>query len=389
MVDAVNPRLFALNQHLKQLITDSPDGFLPFEKFMNAVLYTPNLGYYTATRPVGSLIANTDFITAPEMSALFGYTVAQAIMPCFTDNLPIHILECGAGTGKLAKDILDAFKAMNIVVEQYDIIELSNSLKSQQYACLKEYACVRWLNTMPETFSGVILANELLDSLPVEAYILQEGSLYERGVMWDSTTHTWQWTKRLSQASLDEQNKMIGMLPIETFHQPYYEFEYGKQASAWISTVADCIERGIILLIDYGFSQAELYHPQRIGGTLMSHRLHQSTTHVLSHVGEADITAHINFTAIAKAAMDQGMETVGFVNQARFLINADIASIFIQFSQLNMANSLCTAQLSQGLQLLMNESEMGEIFKVLALSKHCISPKGFDRADRSHRLFIQ
>ncbi len=382
----VNSRLEQLTAHLKQLAAQLPEGFLPFDVFMNAALYTPHLGYYTATHPVGSPASGADFITAPEISHLFGYTIAQAILPCFTDDLPVHILECGAGTGQLAKDILDAFSDLNITVKQYDIIELSSSLRVQQQALLINYPCIRWLNELPQTFSGVVLANELLDALPVQAFVLQAGVLYERGVSWNHNQQTWQWVKRLSQASITEQNEIINRLPIETRSQAYYEFEYGKQACAWVNSVAACIERGVMIFIDYGFANDELYHPQRSGGTLMTHRLHQANTDVLSYVGDADITAHVNFTQAAQAALNQGMNITGFVNQARFLINADIANVFTKTTQKIQANQVAMAQLSRGLQLLMSEAEMGELFKVLAVTKHCVSPKGFEQGDRSHRL---
>jgi SAM-dependent MidA family methyltransferase len=382
----VNKRLEQLNIHLKQLAEQAPDGFLPFDVLMNAALYTPNLGYYTATRPVGSAAVGADFTTAPEISHLFGHTLAQAILPCLNDSLPKHLLECGAGTGKLAKDILDALSALNITLEQYDIVELSPSLREQQQALLIDYPCVRWLDTLPNTFSGVVIANELLDALPVQAFILEAGILYERGVCWNNQTHAWQWVKRPSQASLAEKTAILNTLPLETQAQPYYEFEYGQQACAWVNSVAACIKRGAMILIDYGFAQNELYHPQRSGGTLMTHRLHQASTDILSHIGDADITAHINFTAIAQAAIQQSMDLVGFVNQARFLMNADIAAVFMQTAQTIQNNPIASAQLSRGLQLLMNESEMGELFKVLALTKQCVSPKGFTQGDRSHRL---
>jgi SAM-dependent MidA family methyltransferase len=382
----VNARLKQLTTHLKQLAAQLPEGFLPFDVFMNAALYTPNLGYYTATRPVGSPASGADFITAPEISCLFGYTLAQAILPCFADDLPLNILECGAGTGQLAKDILDAFNHLNVTVKQYDIVELSSSLRIQQQALLINYPCVRWLDKLPQAFSGVVLANELLDALPVQAFILQAGVLYERGVSWDHNKHSWQWVKRPSQACITDQSEIINTLPIETRSQAYYEFEYGKQAYAWVNSVAACIERGVMILIDYGFAKDELYHPQRGGGTLMTHRLHQASTDILSHVGDADITAHVNFTQVAQAALNQGMNITGFVNQARFLINADIASVFMKATHSIQHNQIAMAQLSRGLQLLMSEAEMGELFKVLALTKQCVSPKGFEQGDRSHRL---
>jgi SAM-dependent MidA family methyltransferase len=186
---------------------------------------------------------------------------------------------------------------------------------------------------------------------------------------------------------------VLNDLSNETKAQPVYEFERGEQASAWVASMAQCIKRGAMLLIDYGFARAELYHPQRSTGTLMAHRLHQATPDVLAHVGDADITAHVDFSAIARAASEQGMRVAGFVNQARFLINADIAAAFMAATtQLTVNPShdahIAHAQYARGVQLLMSEAEMGELFKVIALTRNCPAPAGFERGDRSHRLAI-
>jgi SAM-dependent MidA family methyltransferase len=165
---------------------------------------------------------------------------------------------------------------------------------------------------------------------------------------------------------------------------PRYELERCEQAHAWVASMAAHMQRGAMLLIDYGFPQAELYHPQRAGGTLMAHRYHQATPNVLAHAGDADITAHIDFTAVAQAATEQGMGLAGYLNQARFLINAGVGDAYAAAAQ--GADTVAQAQLSRGLQLLMSEAEMGELFKVIAFTKNAPSPAGFDRGDRSHRL---
>ena len=154
-------RLAQLHSHLLSA-AQAAGGFLRFDAFMHAALYAPQLGYYTATRPVGSAASGSDFTTAPEISVLFGHTLAQAIAPCFADDLPAVVLECGAGTGKLAKDVIDGLQAQAITVQRYAILELSASLRAQQQALLKDYHCVEWLDALPSAFEGVVLANELL-----------------------------------------------------------------------------------------------------------------------------------------------------------------------------------------------------------------------------------
>jgi SAM-dependent MidA family methyltransferase len=374
-------RLAQLHSHLLNL-AHAAGGFLPFDAFMQAALYAPQLGYYTATRPVGSAASGADFTTAPEVSSLFGHTMAQAMVPCFAEHLPTHVLECGAGTGKLAKDVLDGLHAQGIAVQRYAILELSASLRAQQQALLKDYPCVEWLDALPSAFEGVVLANELLDAMPVRSFAIEHGQVYERGVAWNEPAQAWQWLQR--SASPADACAVLSSVSDDIKKLPRYELERCEQAHAWVSSMAARIQRGAMLLIDYGFPRGELYHPQRAGGTLMAHRYHQATADVLAHVGDADITAHIDFTAVARVAIEQGMELVGYLNQARFLINAGVGQAYAAAAQ--GMDAVAQAQLSRGLQLLMSEAEMGELFKIIALTKTCCAPLGFERGDRSHRL---
>jgi SAM-dependent MidA family methyltransferase len=361
-------------------------GFLPFDMLMQAVLYTPQLGYYTTTQPVGTAASGADFTTAPEISPLFGHTLARAIAPCFGSALPKVVLECGAGTGKLAKDVLDGLAGQGIALDRYFVLELSDSLRAQQQALLAAYPCVQWHSTLPKAFEGVVLANELLDAMPVRAFAIEYGQVFERGVAWSDVAQTWQWVQRSATAA--DSAAVLSSVSDEVKTLPRYELERCEQAHAWVASMASSIHRGAMLLIDYGFASGELYHPQRAGGTLMAHRLHQATPDVLSHLGDADITAHIDFTAVAHAAQQQGMDCVGYVNQARFLINAGIADAYALLAQASadQPSLVAQAQLSRGLQLLMSEAEMGELFKVIAFTKNTEAPLGFERGDRSHRL---
>lgn len=374
-------RLAQLHSHLLSA-AQAAGGFLPFDVFMQAALYAPQLGYYTATRPVGSAASGADFTTAPEISALFGHTLAQAIAPCFADDLPAIILECGAGTGKLAKDVLDGLQAQGIAVQRYAILELSASLRAQQQAQLKDYPCVAWLDALPSAFEGVVLANELLDAMPVRSFAIEFGQVFERGVAWNEPAQVWQWLQR--SATPADAAAVLSSVSDDIKTLPRYELERCEQAYAWVASIAARMQRGAMLLIDYGFARGELYHPQRAGGTLMTHRYHQATPDVLAHAGDADITAHIDFTAVAQVATEQGMHVAGYLNQARFLINAGVGEAYAAAAQ--GMDTVAQAQLSRGLQLLMSEAEMGELFKFIAFTKGCEAPLGFERGDRSHRL---
>ncbi len=375
------PRLARLQDYL-QAIAQAADGFITFDAFMQAALYAPGLGYYTATRPVGNAASGADFTTAPEVSSLFGLTLARSIAPCFAGDLPNIVLECGAGTGKLAKDVLDGLRQQGIELTTYNILELSASLRAQQQTVLSDYPCVRWLDALPSAFEGVVLANELLDAMPVRSFAIEFGVVYERGVAWNAASHCWQWAQR--PACSADANSVLGSVGEEIFQLPRYELERCEQAYAWVASMAARLKHGAMLLIDYGFPQAELYHPQRAGGTLMAHRYHQATPDVLTHVGDADITTHIDFSTVAQVATQQGLSLTGYLNQARFLINAGIATAYE--SAARGEQTVAQAQLSRGLQLLMSEAEMGELFKVIVFTKDCDSPLGFERGDRSHRL---
>jgi SAM-dependent MidA family methyltransferase len=380
----MNQRLEQLHQYLLSLAQES-NGLLPFDAFMQAALYAPSLGYYTATRPVGSAVSGADFTTAPEISLLFGHTLARAIAPCFAGGLPTVVLECGAGTGKLARDVMDGLQVQGITLQRYAILELSASLRAQQQALLSDYPCVEWLDTLPDGFEGVVLANELLDAMPVRSFAIEQGNVYERGVAWNAAAQAWQWLQRSASAS--DAAAVLASVSDNIKFLPRYELERCEQAHAWVASMAARLQRGAMVLIDYGFPQSELYHPQRAGGTLMAHRYHQATPDVLAHAGDADITAHINFTAVARAATEQGLEVAGYLNQARFLINAGVGEAYAAAAQ--GMDTVAQAQLSRGLQLLMSEAEMGELFKLIAFTKHCEAPLGFERGDRSHRLLEQ
>lgn len=365
-------------------------GFLPFDALMEHALYAPNLGYYASTRPVGSASQGGDFTTAPQISALFGHTLARAIAPLFRQGLAVNLLECGAGTGQLAVDVLTGLQALGLTVNSYSILEVSTSLRQQQKETLLGFERVVWLDRLPEAFEGVVLGNEVLDAMPFQAFETQfesgRAKVFERGVVWSPDTQAWVWAQRA--ASPDQAAQVCALLQEESLKQTSYQLEIGTQAQSWVRSMAASVLRGAVLLVDYGFPQAELYHPQRATGTLMAHHRHRANTDVLADIGAADITAHVDFTAIAQAGQAAGLTLLGYTSQARFLINAGIADAYAQAQaqEKHDSNEVALAKLSRGLQYLMSEAEMGELFKVICFGKNCPSPEGFAAGDRSHRL---
>ncbi len=354
-------------------------GWLGFERFMELALYAPGLGYYAngstkfGTLPQGTKEADgsvkgagSDFVTAPEMSPLFGYSLAHQVAQALQATGTLEVWEFGAGTGALALQVITALKAMGQPVARYTIVDLSDSLKERQRHTLREHLdTVQWVSALPERFSGVVLGNEVLDAMPVALLARVKGDWYERGV--GLKDGAWAWTDRPTTASP----------PLEVEGEHDYLTEVHPQAEAFVRTLADRMERGAAFFLDYGFPEAEYYHPQRHMGTVMCHRAHQADDNPLDAVGLKDITAHVNFTGIAVAAQDAGMDVLGYTNQAHFLMNCGLV-------QLMQEAPLPERVAAQKLIL---EHEMGELFKVIGLVKgEAFETLGFARGDRTHRL---
>ena len=355
-------------------------GWLPFDRFMAMALYEPGLGYYAnqnpkfGQMPAGVAGQGSDFVTAPELTPLFGHTLARQVAQALAATGTDEVWEFGAGTGALALQVLDALTALGQAPRRYTIVDLSGSLRERQRETLAAHgAVVHWADALPEAFEGVVLGNEVLDAMPVQ--LLRrvggqaEGVWHERGVALDDGGAL-VWAERPT--------PLRPPLDIEGPHD--YLTEIHPQAEAFIRTLADRLQRGAAFFIDYGFPETEYYHPQRHMGTLICHRAHQSDDNPLADVGEKDITAHVNFTGIALAAQDAGMSVLGYTSQGRFLINAGLLEVAKD------AGARENAMLGK----LVNEHEMGELFKVLALapatSAEGWSPVGFSAGDRTHRL---
>jgi len=312
-----------LHQHLSRTLTDA-GGWLGFDRFMEQALYAPGLGYYAhgSTKfgqlPQGTLAADgtlhgagSDFVTAPEMSPLFGYALAQQVAQALQATGTREIWEFGAGTGALALQLLNALQAMGQPLDRYTIVDLSDSLKERQRQTLQAHqGTVQWVQALPPRMAGVVVGNEVLDAMPVTLLARVQGVWHERGVALHDGQFTW----------ADRPTDARPPCEVEGAHD--YLTEIQPQAEAFVASIAERLlasERGgAAFFLDYGFPEAEYFHPQRHMGTVMCHQAHQSDMNPLAAVGLKDITAHVNFTGIALAGQNHGLNVLGYTSQARF-----------------------------------------------------------------------
>jgi SAM-dependent MidA family methyltransferase len=348
-------------------------GWLPFDRYMALALYAPGLGYYSRdSRMFGALPSSgSDFVTAPDLSPLFGRCLARQAAQALAACESAEVWEFGAGSGALALQLLES---LGDAVRRYTIIDLSGSLRERQRDVLAAHAGkVRWLEAWPEEISGVVVGNEVLDAMPVQLLHFDGSQWLERGVACEAAPGG----ERLVWA-----DRPTGLRPpAEGPFAPGTVTEIHPQAEAFIASLAERLTKGAVFFIDYGFPEAEYYHPQRLGGTLMCHRAHLADPDPLDSPGEKDITAHVNFTGVAVAAQDAGLDVLGYTSQARFLLNCGIAEALAGADLRSRANA----------QKLLTEHEMGELFKVIGLAKGCgedfnQAPLGFADGDRTHTL---
>ena len=333
-------------------------GWITFERYMQLALHEPGIGYYASgAQKFG---ARGDFVTAPELGPLFGRTLARQLAGFD------RILEFGAGSGALA-DALTAELGC-----EYLILETSAELRARQRERLGER--VRHIDRLPQAFRGAMIANEVVDAMPVHLVHWTGHGILERGVA-DSL----QWSDRPATGALLETASRIDV-PV-----PYVS-EINLAAGAWMRSLVQALEAGAIFVIDYGFPRGEYYHPQRANGTLMCHYQHQAHADPFARPGEEDISAHVDFTALAEAAHDAGAQILGYTTQAQFLVNCGITEVL---AQTNAENALRYAPIAAQAQRLLSPAEMGELFKVLAVGKAPtpLPPLiGFSRGERSHTL---
>jgi SAM-dependent MidA family methyltransferase len=338
-------------------------GWLSFERFMAIALYEPGLGYYMRGAP----ILGRDFVTAPELSPFFGRALARQVRQALDAAGAAEVIEFGAGSGALAEQLLHA---LDDRIGRYSIVELSGGLRARQAARLAPFGeRVRWLDRLPEAIHGVVLGNEVLDAMPVVLLRWDGGSWLERGVGVDAAGRL-AWLDRPT-ALRPPDASAPATWPAGALT------EIHPQAEAFVRTLAERLHRGAAFFVDYGFPEAEYYHPQRSGGTLMCHRAQRADPDPLADVGDKDITAHVNFSAVALAAQDAGLDVIGYTTQARFLMNCGLLDLLEGASVAEVANA----------QKLLTEHEMGELFKVIGLARGiALDPIGFAAGDRSHTL---
>ena len=357
----------ALTRQIRSRVADA-GGWLGFDAFMALALYSPGLGYYANERPkFGSMPASgSDFVTAPEISPAFGRLLAAQVAEALDRTGTREVWEFGAGTGALAEQLLGTLGER---VERYTIVDLSGSLRARQKERLAPFADkLHWADVLPDTMQGVVVGNEVLDAMPVQLLMRKKGQWFERGVVWDSAAAGFAW-----------EDRPTALLPPLDIEGPQdYLTEIHAQGEAFVRTLGERLQRGAAFLIDYGFGEDEYYHPQRHMGTLVCHRAHRMDDNPLVDLGLKDITAHVNFTGIAVAAQEAGMDVLGYTTQAHFLINCGLLQ---QLERMEQGPRAMAAKL-------MMEHEMGELFKVMGLSRGVDAwpALGFVQGDRTHRL---
>ena len=347
----------------------SQGGWIAFSRYMEMALYEPGMGYYSAG--AHKLGAGGDFTTAPELSPLFGAAIVSTILPVLeglkAQGLPAKILEFGAGTGKLAESILTRLNDLGFQLDGYDIIEISPDLTQRQQERLHKLTAelelstkCSWLSSLSENFKGVILANEVIDAIPCDAIIYQNGFWYWYGVSFAEDKYFWKTGKPVEQALLPES------LLSGNFSEGYVT-ELHPQANAWIRQIAKQLDAGLFLTFDYGFPESEYYHPQRIEGTLMAHHRHHAIQDPFYLPGLCDLTTHVEWAQIARSALAENVDDVYLTNQAAFLLDAGIGDIALEIG--DPSNPETFLPISNSLQKLLSEAEMGELFKAFAFSK--------------------
>ena len=382
MSDLPTPPAEALahSEKLAALIRDdiaAHGGWIPFARYMELVLYAPGMGYYTAgARKLGR---EGDFITAPEMTPLFGQTLARQAAEVLESGLD-QILEIGAGSGALAAAMLAELEHMDRLPRNYYILEVSPDLRERERDLLALKVPhllerVIWLNRLPTLYAGLIIANEVLDAMPVHVVRAGSSTLEEGGVALQDGTFAWAW--RPAGADLVSAAAAL-QLP------EGYQTEIQLVARGFVRTLAQSMARGVILLVDYGFPAHEYYHAQRSEGTLMCHYRHRAHADPFFLPGLQDITSHIDFSAMARAGEEAGLELLGYTGQAQFLVNCGITDIMLRTPPENAAAYLPQAAAAQAL---LSPSEMGELFKVIAFGKEYAAPlMGFSSGDRRSSL---
>ncbi|MBI3041238.1 MAG: SAM-dependent methyltransferase [Betaproteobacteria bacterium] len=370
----------ALSAQLTRLIAaeiERGGGWLSFARYMELALYAPGLGYYMAgARKLGR---DGDFVTAPEISRLFGRTLARQLKQLAGLGLA-DILEIGAGSGTLAVDLLLELERLGHAPARYWILDLSPDLRDRSRDTLAERAPhllerVAWLNQLPSAYTGIVIGNEVLDAMPARVFRRDGGAVLELGVTFKSGKFEWAERSQLSPPDVPDP---------ACFPTDGYRSEVQFVARAFVRSLGHVLSRGVALFFDYGFPRHEYYHPQRSGGTLMCHYRHRAHDDPFFLPGLQDITTHVDFSAVAQAGRESQLDLLGYTNQAQFLVNCGITDVLAETPAEDAARY--APQAAQA-QKLLSPAEMGELFKVIALGKGVKAPLiGFSSGDRSHTL---
>ncbi|HOB45565.1 MAG TPA: SAM-dependent methyltransferase [Zoogloea sp.] len=366
---------------LHSLIEDQ-GGWISFATYMAEALYAPALGYYSGgARKFG---AGGDFITAPELTPLFGQAIATQIQQIMELSAP-HIIEAGAGTGLLAADLLLELELRGALPESYAILEVSGELRERQFDTLAAKVPhlaprVRWLDSLPEHFSGALLANEVLDVMPVHIVAWRADGIFERGVaLGESGQFVWA-DRPVSGKVAEAAEALARPLPSEG----EYVSELNLAGRAWIAELAKRLDKGAMLLVDYGYPRAEYYLDSRSTGTLLCYFRHHAHGDPFLWPGLNDITAFVDFTAIAEAGFEAGLDVLGYTDQANLLFNCGVLACLARRAPETSPDYIRSAK---AVQRLTGPHEMGELFKVIAMGRGIEQPLiGFLRGDRLHAL---
>jgi SAM-dependent MidA family methyltransferase len=358
---------------------DLAGGWISFARYMELALYAPGLGYYSAG--AAKLGPAGDFVTAPELSQLFGRCLARQAAQVLEQRIP-NVVELGAGSGALALQILQALEESGQLPERYTIVELSADLRERQKARIAAeaphfLARVEWADSLPGPLEALVIANEVLDAVPTHLVHTRDGEMDEVGVSFDAQSGAFEYSMRRAGGALREIAASLA-LPDD------YRTEINLASRALVASLAERITRGALLFFDYGFPAAEYYHPQRSRGTLMCHYRHHAHHDPFALPGLQDITAHVDFTSIADAALAARMRLLGYTSQAQFLVNCGITELL---GETPADDARAYAPLASQAQKLLSPAEMGELFKVIAIGRGIDAPLlGFIRGARTHKL---
>jgi SAM-dependent MidA family methyltransferase len=358
---------------------DDAGQWIAFSDYMQLALYAPGLGYYVAgSRKFG---VDGDFVTAPELTPLFAQALALQARTILEATPGRQIVELGAGSGVLAADLLNALAAADALPAVYRILEVSPDLRERQRETLARQAPhhlarVAWIDRLPQRIDGVVLLNEVLDAVPPRVVVRKDGAWFERGVAW---------RERFVLDDRPLTDEALRASAAQRFPaEGDYTSELNPAAEALTTAIGVRMAAGALLVLDYGFPQAEYYAPQRGEGTLMAHYRHRAVADPLVWPGLADLTAHVDFTAIALAGERAGLTVAGYASQAAFLVNCGILD---RLRECGEPTSVAYIRAAAAVQRLLSPAEMGELFKVLALIRHeGIAWPGFAAGDRTHRL---